>query len=293
MSETSQNPALAALLTIAASGFAAGTTLLAKALGTGALGTPLHALQISHGRFLFAFLGFAIAALILRPRFTKPNLGLHIGRSSLGWGGVTLMFAAASFIPLADATAISFLNPVFGMLFAIPFLGERIGPWRWGSAAIALLGALILMRPGAGALQFGALIALTAALCMGAELIFIKLLSGREKPFQVLISNNAIGLVIATVAVLFVWQSPAPLQWLALAGIGALMAMAQTCFINAMRLADASFVSPFFYCALAFATLYDALAFSVWPDWTSWCGAALILASAAILAWRETRNRRA
>lgn len=291
MSETSQNPALAALLTIAASGFAAGTTLLAKALGTGALGTPLHALQISHGRFLFAFLGFAIAALILRPKFTRPNFGLHIGRSSLGWGGVTLMFAAAAFIPLSDATAISFLNPVFGMLFAIPFLGERIGPWRWGSAAIALLGALILMRPGAGALQFGALIALMAALCMGAELIFIKLLSGREKPFQVLIVNNAIGLTIATLAVLFVWQSPAPLQWLALAGIGALMALAQTCFINAMRLADASFVSPFFYCALAFATLYDAVAFSVLPDWTSWCGAALILASAAILAWRETRNR--
>lgn len=291
MTTPTHNPALAAALTVAASGFAAGTTLLAKALGTDALGEPLHALQISHGRFLFAFLGFSVAALILRPTFSRPHFGLHISRSSLGWGGVTLMFAAAAFIPLSDATAISFLNPVFGMLFAIPFLGERIGSWRWGSAAMAFLGALILMRPGAGALQVGALIALMAALCMGAELIFIKLLSGRERPFQVLLVNNAIGLSIATVAVLFVWRSPAPLQWLALAGIGGLMAMAQTCFINAMRLADASFVSPFFYCALAFAALYDAVIFGVLPDAVSWGGAALVLTSAAILAWRETRNR--
>ncbi|WP_127114964.1 DMT family transporter [Shimia sediminis] len=292
MDQPPQNPLLAALLTVAASGFAAGTTLLAKAIGTGALGAPLHALQISFGRFLFAFLGFAIAALILRPRFTKPNLTLHVGRSGLGWGGVSLMFAAATFIPLSDATAISFLNPVFGMLLAIPFLGERIGPWRWGSAAMAFLGALILMRPGAGAMQVGALIALLAALCMGAELIFIKLLTGRERPFQVLLINNAVGLVIATTAALFVWHSPEPMQWLALAGIGGLMAMAQVCFVNAMRRADASFVSPFFYCALAFAALYDALIFGVHPDAISWAGAALVLASAAILAWRETRLRR-
>ena len=291
MNQPPQNPPLAALLTVAASGFAAGTTLLAKALGTGALGEPLHALQISFGRFLFAFLGFALAALILRPTFSRPNLGLHIGRSSLGWGGVTLMFAAAVFIPLSDATAISFLNPVIGMLLAIPFLGEKIGPWRWGSAALAFVGAMILMRPGAGALQVGALIALFAALCMGAELIFIKLLTGRERPFQVLLVNNAIGLCIATTAALFVWRSPEPLQWLALAGIGALMALAQTCFINAMRRADASFVSPFFYCALAFAALYDAVIFGVRPDAISWAGAALVLTSAAILAWRETRLR--
>ena len=291
MDQTPHNPVLAALLTVAASGFVAGTTLLAKMLGTDTLGPSLHALQISFGRFLFAFLGFSIAALILRPRFTRPNLGLHVGRSSLGWGGVTLMFAAAAFIPLSDATAISFLNPVIGMLLAIPFLGERIGPWRWGSAALAFLGAMILMRPGAGALQVGALIALLAALCMGSELIFIKLLTGRERPFQVLIINNAIGLCIATVAALFVWRSPDPSQWLALAGIGALMALAQTCFINAMRLADASFVTPFFYCTLAFAALYDGAFFGVWPDRVSWAGAAIVLTSAAILAWRETRLR--
>ena len=230
------------MLTIAASAFAAGTTLLAKALGTGALGPELHPLQISHGRFLFAFLAISSVAAVMRPTISRPAWGLHVGRSTFGWGGVSLMFAAAAFIPLSDATAISFLNPVVGMLLAIPFLGERIGPWRWGSAAIAFCGALVLVRPGAGSLEFGALLALGAALSMGAEVIFIKLLAGRERPFQILLINNAIGLFISTCAALLVWQTPTAAQWAALAGIGVLMAMAQTCFINAMARADASFV---------------------------------------------------
>ncbi len=286
------NAGLAAALTLIASAFAAGTTLLAKALGSGALGPALHPLQISQGRFLFAFLIFSTAALVLRPRITRPALALHLGRSALGWAGVTLMFAAASFIPLSDATAISFLNPVFGMLLAIVFLGERIGPWRWLSAVIAFGGALILLRPGSGTLQTGALLALFAAMAIGAELIFIKLLSGRERPFQILLINNAIGLTLATAAALFVWQQPNAQQWAALAGIGLLMAAAQTCFVNAMARADASFVSPFFYATLAFAALYDALVFAVLPDVVSWIGAGLILTAAAILVWREAGPRR-
>ncbi|MGR3712723.1 MAG: DMT family transporter [Shimia sp.] len=285
------NPALAAALTLMASAFAAGTTLLAKAVGTGVLGPALHPLQVSHGRFLFALLVFSTAAILLRPSFTRPNWGLHLGRSTLGWGGVTLMFAAAAFIPLSDATAISFLNPVVAMLLAIPFLGERIGRWRWGSAVLAFGGAIVLTRPGSGALEFGALLALGAACALGAEVIFIKLLSGREKPFQILLVNNAIGLVISSIAVSFVWTMPTASQWAALAGIGVLMASAQTCFVNAMRLADASFVSPFFYTTLAFAALYDALVFTVLPDTISWIGAGMILTAAAVLVWREARPR--
>lgn len=286
-----QNPALAALLTLMAAAFAAGTTLLAKALGTGVLGAPMHALQISHGRFLFALLAISAVTAIMRPRWTRPDLGLHAKRSGLGWGGVTLMFAAAAFIPLSDATAISFLNPVFGMMLAIPLLGERVGPTRWTAAAIALLGVVILTRPGTGAIEVGVLLALGSAVCLGGELIFIKHLSGREGPYQILLINNAIGLGIATLAVIWVWSAPSAPQWAALAGIGVLMALAQTCFVNAMARADASFVAPFFYTALVFAGLYDGLIFGVWPDSISIIGAIVILSGAGLLAWREGRLR--
>ncbi|MEM6376563.1 MAG: DMT family transporter, partial [Pseudomonadota bacterium] len=168
-SSASHNPKLAALFTLAASALVAATTLLAKALGTDALGPPLHPFQISQGRFVFALLAIGLFAAFSRPRLSKPNLKLHVIRCGCGWGGVTALFAAATFIPLSDATAISFLNPVFGMLLAIPLLGERVGRVRWSAALIALTGAMILTRPGSGALEFGAFLALGAAVFMGAE----------------------------------------------------------------------------------------------------------------------------
>ena len=68
--------------------------------------------------------------------FRKPHWRLHIARTSFGWAGVTLMFASVAYIPLADATAISFLNPVFGMMLAIPLLGEKVGRVRWSAAVL-------------------------------------------------------------------------------------------------------------------------------------------------------------
>ena len=289
--QTPQNPALAAALILLATTFIAGTTLLAKALGTQALGTPLHPLQISQGRFLFAFLGISTAVLLLRPQFTRPHWGIHIGRTTFGWAGVTLMFAAVTYIPLADATAIAFLNPVFGMLLAIPLLGERVGPWRWGAALIAMVGAMILLRPTPATFQPAALLALGAAVVMGMELIFIKKLSGREGPLQVLWFNNLLGVLIATCAVLPVWQLPSADQWLALVALGLLMACAQACFVNGMARADASFVAPFSYATLVFAAVYDFVGFGVVPDGVSLIGACIILTGAAVLAWREGRQR--
>ena len=201
------------------------------------------------------------------------------------------MFASVAYIPLADATAITFLNPVFGMLLAIPLLGERVGPWRWGAALIAMIGAMILLRPTPASFQPAALLALGAAAVMGLELIFIKKLAGREAPLQVLWVNNLLGLMIASCAVLPVWQMPSPGQWGALATLGLLMACAQACFINGMARADASFVAPFSYATLVFAALYDFLGFGAVPDAVSVLGAVIILTGAAVLAWREGRVR--
>lgn len=285
------NPALAIALMLVATAFIAGTTLLAKALGTDTLGPPLHPLQVTFGRFAFAFATIASAVLVLRPRLGRPALPLHVGRTVCGFTGVTLMFAAAARIPLSDATAISFLNPVFGMLLAIPLLGERVGPWRWLAAVLALIGALILLRPGPESFQVAALLALGAAVMMGIELIFIKRLSGREPPLQILLTNNALGLCLASVAVLAVWQAPTPAQWAGMIALGSMMACAQACFVNAMARADASFVTPFSYLTLIFAALYDAVLFDVIPDGVSLLGAAVIMGGAALLAWREGRRR--
>lgn len=284
-----QNPALAATFILAATTFIAGTMLIAKALGTDVLGEPLHPLQISHGRFVFAFVAISSATAVMRPRLTRPHWGLHIARTTFGWAGASLMFASVAFIPLADATAITFLNPVFAMMLAIPLLGEKVGRWRWSAAGIALIGAMVLLRPTPASFQPAALLALGAAMVMGLELIFIKKLANREPPLQVLLINNTIGMLIASAAVLPVWQMPSPAQWAALTALGCLMACAQACFINGMARADASYVAPFSYATLIFAALYDFLGFGVTPDTVTLLGAAIILTGAAVLAWREGR----
>lgn len=277
----------AALLIVLATSFIAGTMILAKSLGQDILGDGLHPLQISAGRFAFAWMALVVFFCLRRPKIVNPNFKLHFARSVLGWSGVTFMFAAAALIPLSDATAISFLNPVFGMMLAIPFLGETVGKYRWLAAVMALIGAVVLLRPSAGSFQPAGFLALLAAALMGAELIFMKLITRKEKPFQILFINNSIGFCIALCAASFVWQMPTGAQWAALISLGVLMVCAQTCFITAMGMADASYVAPFSYMTLVFAAAYDFAIFAQVPDHYSLIGACLILTGAILLAWRE------
>ena len=297
MDTPDSRPLRAAAFMLLASSLIAASTLFAKAAGTAtwlASGGPeLHFLQVSHARFLFAFLVIAGLSASLRLRLRGVHWPLHVGRTLCGWAGVSLMFGAVALIPLPDATALSFLNPVFAMIFAVLLLHERVGRWRWLAAAIAFGGAMILLRPGAEGLQIGAVFALAAAVILGLEITLIKRLSGREPALQILLVNNGLGLCVATLAVALVWQMPTAGQWPVLAGVGLAMVCAQACFIQAMKAADASLSVPFTYTVLIFSTLYDFLVFNVFPDAVSWLGAAVILAGAALLAWREAKAARA
>tara|TARA_B100000787_G_C16050500_1_gene231010 strand:+ start:132 stop:557 length:426 start_codon:yes stop_codon:yes gene_type:complete len=48
---------------------------------------------------------------------------------------------------------------------------------------------------------------LSAAIFLGAELIFIRRLTGGEAPLQILLINNLSGILISTLAVAFVWRA--------------------------------------------------------------------------------------
>lgn len=281
--------------------FIAGSTLCAKALGAareieieGVLqaASRLHPLQIAFGRFLFGTLLLLPFALWRRPSFRAVPWRLHTARVTAGWLGVSLMFAAVSFMPLADATAISFLNPLFAMIFALVFLKEAVGPWRWAAAAIAFAGAAIVTRPGTAAFDPAALLALAAAASIGAELVFIKRLADREPILRILLINNAMAAVIAGLAALPVWQAPSPEQWLLLAGTGVFMVTAQSLNLRGMAIAEASFIAPFFYATLLYAAFYDWLFFAEVPTGATVLGAACIIAGALILGWRERRAAR-
>ena len=284
-------PALAASLMVCATILIAATTLMSKALGTDALGPPLPIVQITFGRYLFGALAVFAVAAVLRPQLSLRRAPVHALRVACGWGGVTLMFWATTLIPLAEATAISFLNPVLAMLLAIPLLGERVGRWRWLAAAVSLGGAVLLLRPGGGVVSAGALVALGAAVLLAFEILVMKRLTRTESPFATIVWANGLGLCVAAAVALPGWQAPTPAQWGVLAALGVTMVSAQGFYVNAIARADASFVTPFSYLTLVFAGLYDAALFGTVPDAVGWAGAATILAGAALLAWREGRLR--
>jgi drug/metabolite transporter (DMT)-like permease len=265
----------------------AGATLIAKALGRGVGGEALHPLQISAGRFFFAFLAVSVAAAVLRPSFRAVPLRRIALRTVLGWLGSTCLFAAAVAMPLAEATAISFLSPFATMLFAIPLLGERIGPWRWAGAALAMAGGLVLIRPGTEAFQWAALIELASAVFMGLEAIVVKLLARSESAIRILFFNNAFGAALSATAAAFVWTWPTPVQWGMLAAVGLTVMGAQVCFIQAMKRGDASYVMPFFYTTLVFAAALDLAVFGDLPDALAVAGAGIVVAGALLVAWRE------
>ncbi len=274
---------------IASAALIAWTSLLAKALGTGWGGNDVHPLMISAGRFVFGLLALTPAIVFWRPSFAGTAWPLHAGRVLTGWGGATLMFAAAAFIPLADANAISFLAPVITMLLAVVVLHERIGR-RLVPAIIAFGGVLILTRPGSDAFQPAALLALAAAVSIGVEMTFIKRLSDTEPPLRILTISNGLGTVLSVTVALFVFQTPSLQQLGALAFLGASMVGAQVLFVTAMQRSDASALMPFLYLVPLFAALYDWLLYSQAVGITSAVGIAITLSGAALLGAREREN---
>lgn len=281
----------AIVIMVFASAVIALTSLLAKVLGLGAGDTPVHPLQVSAGRFFFALVAISIVAAWMRPSFQATPWGLHAARSLCGWLGVTCVFAAVARIPLADATAISFLSPLATVLLAALLLRERVGRARWLAVLLAAIGAVVLIQPGTEAFRPAAFFALASALLMGFEAILIKRLSDGEPAIRILLVNNLFGTAIAGAAVLFVWQWPTATQWWLLAFLGIAMAAGQSLFIQAMKRGEASHVIPVFYSTLLFAALYDFVLFGAMPTPVALVGAALILTGVVVLASISAASR--
>lgn len=267
----------------------AGTTLFAKFLGAGPEGLGLHPFQVASGRFVFAWIAIAAVTAVRPPTFTGASWPNHVARALLGWASGTCLFAAAALMPLASATALSFLSPIVTMVCAAIFLSERVGVWRWSAAVVALIGAFVLTGPGSETFHLAALIAIASALFMGVEGMFIKRLSDTEPPIRILFVNNSIGVVVSVAVALFVWQWPTAEGWGLLVALGVTMICAQALLIQAMKRGDASLLIPLFYTILVITAVFDLVLFDVIPTVQAVIGAALIVCGAVIISLRGQR----
>lgn len=271
--------------------FALGSILI-KVLGSPIIGTNLNPLQIVQGRFFFAFIFLILVSFFIRFDYSFRNIKLNFLRSIFGWLGVTIWFTSILYIPISDATAINFLNPIFAMFFASIILKEKVGSIRWIAATISLFGGLLLIRPSSDlSLNPIAILCLLGAIIMGLEIICIKLLSGRDTVFKILMLSNFFAMVLSSLWLPFVFTMPSLIQLSLMAFIGLLFVIGQFSFLNSMKRADASFVMPFFYITLVFVIIFDYLVFQSFPDEISFIGAAIIITGALIISYKEWKSK--
>lgn len=270
--------------------FASGS-IIAKILGSNILGEGVNPLQIAHARFTFAFLTLLPIAIFYKINFKFQFFKIHLLRSSLGLTGIVIWFTAILNIPISDATAINFLNPIFAMLFAIYFLKEKVGLIRWSAAIFSFLGGLLLIRPN---LSFDfnpyALLCIFGAVSIGLEIICIKYLSNKEDIFRILLINNAIASLICSMSLPFIFKMPNINELFTLFGVAVFFLLGQIFFLNSMKRAEASFVMPFFYSTLIFVVILDYLIFDFIPDGISFLGCSIIIAGALIISFKERVN---
>lgn len=286
-SESGGNISSILFMIVACSLFAV-TSVIAKYLGNAEAINALHPLQISAGRFSFAFLSLLPFLIWKTPSYKGVPWLLHGGRSICGWLGVSCMFAAAARMPLAEASTISFLSPIATMILAIWILKEKVPGTRWIWVSLSFAGMVLITRPGTEAFQPAAFIALASACFMGIEAIFIKRLSDNEPPLRILSINNAIGALVAISVATTVWVTPTSEQWFLLFLLGSVMVTGQSLFIQSMKRGSASFVAPFMYTMPMFAAIYDFLIFGDFVSSLSAFGIFIIIGSAVIQSRQRT-----
>ena len=207
----------------------------------------------------------------------------------------TALFVAATFLflnglgrlPLADATAIVFAEPLFVTLLAIPFLGERVGWRRFSAIAVGFLGVLLMVRPTGDAFRLAALLPLGAALCIAAVGIITRRISRTETTASMLVYGS-----VAVMAAGFLTAFAGDWRMIGLADLGLLaigatmLGFANFLFIEGLRLAEASVVTPYKYVSLIWALVLGLVLWRHVPDpWT--VGGALLVVGCGLYIWRR------
>ena len=257
------------------------------------LGQHLHVTQI----LLLRQLGMMLMVLpaIMRNfpgslRSTRP--GLQILR--MGFAIIAMLggFTAIIHLPLADATAIFFAKSFFVTIFAVLFLGEFVGVYRWSAVALGFVGVLIMLQPGTANFSVYSLASLVGAAAAAAVMILLRILS-RSETADTIMTWSALGIgIVMALPGIYYWQPPTVSEWGLLAALAVVSYFGQRCNIFAYKHGEASLLASLDYVRLLWATLFGFLVFGDFPGVPTWVGASIVVAAAVFTIYRETRRGR-
>ena len=248
----------------------------------------LHPFQITFARL-------AIGLLVILPFVWRAGLGslrtrhpgIHLMRGIAGSVAMISGIAALAQVSLADFTAISFAQPLFAVILAVLVLGEVVGWRRWSATVAGFLGVLVMTRPGSGAFEPAALLALVMALGIAVAVILVKRLPEGETQVSMLFYFSVVALVLCTPPALVVWRAPSGAETIGLLFFGVTGLATQALMIAAYRSGEASFLAPFDYTRIVVAGLLGFFVFAEVPDLWTLVGAAVIITSTLYIARRE------
>jgi drug/metabolite transporter (DMT)-like permease len=206
------------------------------------------------------------------------RLPQHVLRNAVHYAAQYGWFVALTLIPLAQVVSIEFTMPIWSAVLAVAFLGERMSGRKWFAVLLGLVGVAVIVRPGAGELDAGQLIALASALGFAISVVLVKSLTRTDAAvaisFWMLVVQSAIGLVPALV----VWQWPSAVAWGWVAVVAFCGTYSHYCFARAMQYADATVVVPMDFLRVPLTALVGWLAYSERLDLFTALGVGLILA---------------
>ncbi|MCB1335433.1 MAG: DMT family transporter [Roseivivax sp.] len=247
-----------------------------------------------------AFLRFAFGLVFLLPTWRllittqiSPRLWRLIGlRGVVHTLGVMCWFYAMTRIPVAEVTALNYINPVLVTVLAVVLLGEPIALRRIVAIAVALVGALVILRPGFRTLDPGHFSMLGTGVAMGASYLIMKILSG-ELPAALVVMMMSLTVTLGlTPFALAVWVTPDLSDLVVLVAIAFLATAGHYSMTLAFAAAPLSVTQPVTFLQLVWSVMVGAIFFGEPVDPFVIAGGTLVIGAVSYMTWREAMLRK-
>ena len=254
----------------------------------------LHAIQIVWGYLIginvtlwifFFFKGEKLSKLLL-----TNKLSLQIIRPAFLICSISSLFLGLTYLPIAEATAIGFVAPLFITALSVPILRERVGMHRWSAVIIGFLGVIIIVRPGTEFWHIASIMPLLGAFFFALFQILTRLLSTTENTYTTLFYTGLGGLGWSSLMVPFVWSPMHKIHFFVFFSIGIMGAIAHLCMISAFDRAEASFLAPYNYTKLLWVAVLGYIIFGDKPSLEMWLGAFVIVSAGFYVFSREKKT---
>jgi len=250
----------------------------------------LHILEVVFFRNLLAF--FVMLPILKSTGLVAikmNNTKLFFVRGFFGAIGMLAGFTCLTLIPLAQATAISFAQPIFITIGATIFLGEIIKVRRIVAIVIGFIGMLIIVQPGVNSFSFGIMLAIIAALAHSLNALIVKKLTLTETPQAIITWMVIILIPITLIPALVVWEWPSFETWLYLWGIAIVGSLAHFLWTKSCSMADITSLQPIEFIKLPIIALLGWIIFSEIPGTWTWVGGLIIFISTIYISHREAK----